>query len=202
MHLHITIARVGTLIFTALLTITMLTAERTPANAETGSNQAGISRTAPAAAAASDLLSVPTLSAPEPTAAVLGTQTAPLAAAEAEPEPEPVVTAVAASAPVAVAAPPPAASDGSYVLASWYGPGFYGNRTACGQIYSPQILGVAHKTLPCGTLLVLSYGGRTVTVPVIDRGPYIAGRTLDLSGATKATLGCPDLCTLLMQYAR
>lgn len=201
MHLHITIARVGTLIFTALLTITILTAERTPAIAATGSNPAG-ARTASAAAATPDLLSVPTLSAPELAAAVLGTQTAPQPAAEPEPEPEPVVTAVAAPALVLVAAPPPAASDGSYVLASWYGPGFYGNHTACGQIYSPQILGVAHKTLPCGTLLVLSYGGRTVTVPVIDRGPYIAGRTLDLSNATKGSLGCPDLCTLLMQYAR
>jgi len=88
------------------------------------------------------------------------------------------------------------------IVASWYGPGFYGNKTACGQIYSPQILGVAHLTLPCGTTLPLTYGGRVVTVPVIDRGPYIAGRTIDLSNATKLALGCTDLCTLRMQVLR
>jgi rare lipoprotein A len=85
------------------------------------------------------------------------------------------------------------------VLASWYGPGFYGNRTACGQTYTPQISGVAHRTLPCGTILTLEYGGRSVTVAVIDRGPYIAGRTLDLSNATRLALGCTDLCTLSMR---
>ena len=97
-----------------------------------------------------------------------------------------------------VAAPSP--GDG-IVLASWYGPGFYVNRTACGQTYTPEILGVAHKTLPCGTLLTLTYGTRAVTVAVIDRGPYIAGRTIDLSNATKLALGCTDLCTLRMQVA-
>lgn len=182
MRLHITLARAGTLVFTALLTITILTAERTPADAATAS--APVRSVAVRPIMPTDLLEAPTLSAPEPVAAVLGVETAP--APVAPPPPAPVVTA----------------SAGSYVLASWYGPGFYGNRTACGQTYSPQILGVAHKTLPCGTLLVLSYGGRSVTVPVIDRGPYVAGRTLDLSNATRASLGCPDLCTLLLQYAR
>jgi len=106
--------------------------------------------------------------------------------------------AVVPAAPTITAAP---LSDG-LVLASWYGPGFYGNRTACGQTYSPEIHGVAHKTLPCGTLLTLTYGARVVTVAVIDRGPYIAGRTLDLSNATKLALGCTDLCTLRMQVGR
>jgi hypothetical protein len=68
---------------------------------------------------------------------------------------------------------------------SWYGPGFYGNRTACGQTYTREILGVAHRSLPCGTLVSFRNpsNGRTVTVPVIDRGPYVAGRTWDLSRA-------------------
>jgi rare lipoprotein A len=88
------------------------------------------------------------------------------------------------------------------VIASWYGPGFYGNRTACGQVYTPEIIGVAHRTLRCGTMLVLEYHGRTMTVPVIDRGPYIAGRTLDLSNATRLVIGCPDLCTLSMRIAQ
>ena len=96
----------------------------------------------------------------------------------------------------------PAASSASLIVASWYGPGFYGNKTACGQIYSPQLFGVAHLTLPCGTQLTLVYGERAVMVPVIDRGPYIAGRAIDLSNATKLALGCADLCTLRMQVLR
>lgn len=108
------------------------------------------------------------------------------------------------TAPKPVATPAPAVlgfavGPAGTVLASWYGPGFYGNRTACGQVYTPEIQGVAHRTLPCGTLLQLEFGGRTVTVPVIDRGPFIAGRTLDLSNATRAALGCTDLCPVRMQ---
>ena len=69
---------------------------------------------------------------------------------------------------------------------SWYGPGFYGNRTACGLAYTKTIQGVAHRTLPCGTKVSFRNpkNGRTITVPVIDRGPYVAGRQWDLSGAT------------------
>jgi rare lipoprotein A len=87
------------------------------------------------------------------------------------------------------------------VLASWYGPGFYGNRTACGQTYTPEILGVAHRSLACGTLVTLAFRGKSLTVPVIDRGPYVAGRALDLSNATKLALGCTDLCTLSLRVA-
>lgn len=69
---------------------------------------------------------------------------------------------------------------------SWYGPGFYGSGTACGQTYTKTILGVAHKTLPCGTRVTLRNpkNGRTITVRVIDRGPYVAGRVWDLSRGT------------------
>jgi hypothetical protein len=74
----------------------------------------------------------------------------------------------------------------SYV--SWYGPGFYGHRTACGGTLQSGTLGVANKTLPCGTRVTLRYRGNTVTVPVIDRGPYVAGREYDLTGATKSRL--------------
>ncbi len=68
---------------------------------------------------------------------------------------------------------------------SWYGPGFFGNGTACGQTYSRTILGVAHRSLPCGTLVTFRNpaNGRQITVPVIDRGPYVAGRTWDMSRA-------------------
>jgi rare lipoprotein A len=57
-------------------------------------------------------------------------------------------------------------------LASWYGPGLYGNRTACGQTLGYDTMGVAHRTLPCGTKVGILYKGRSITVPVIDRGPY------------------------------
>lgn len=78
------------------------------------------------------------------------------------------------------------------VTASWYGPGFYGGPLACGGTLQPGELGVANKTLPCGTPVTLSYHGRTVTVPVVDRGPYVAGREYDLTGATKDRLGFVD----------
>jgi len=75
--------------------------------------------------------------------------------------------------------------------ASWYGPGFYGHRTACGQTLTTGLIGVAHKTLPCGTVVTFSYNGRVVNAPVVDRGPFIAGREWDLTGAlaTKLSFG-------------
>lgn len=75
--------------------------------------------------------------------------------------------------------------------ASYYGPGFYGNRTACGQVLRRDTVGVAHKRLPCGTRVRFHYRGRTRTVPVIDRGPYIAGRRWDLTNAARRKLGFP-----------
>lgn len=73
--------------------------------------------------------------------------------------------------------------------ASWYGPGLYGNRTACGGSLGPGTLGVAHRTLPCGTKVTFRHRGRIVTVRVIDRGPFAAGREWDLTAATKRKLG-------------
>ena len=74
-------------------------------------------------------------------------------------------------------------------FASYYGPGLYGGPLACGGRLSPGTLGVAHKTLPCGTRVTFKHGRREVTVPVIDRGPYVGGRTWDLTAATKRKLG-------------
>jgi rare lipoprotein A len=74
-------------------------------------------------------------------------------------------------------------------LASWYGPGLYGNATACGGTLGAGTLGVAHKWLPCGTKVTVRYHGRSVTVPVIDRGPFVGGREWDLTGATRTALG-------------
>ncbi|MCW2959312.1 MAG: hypothetical protein JWP18_2115 [Solirubrobacterales bacterium] len=80
--------------------------------------------------------------------------------------------------------------------ASWYS--LYGNRTACGQVLGYNTLGVAHKTLPCGTKLTLRHNGRSVRVSVIDRGPFIAGREFDLTAATKRALAFGDLGTVLV----
>jgi hypothetical protein len=76
--------------------------------------------------------------------------------------------------------------------ASWYGPGLYGNRTACGQRLTPGLRGVAHKRLPCGTRVTFRRAGRSVTVPVVDRGPFVGGRTWDLTAATRAALRFPS----------
>jgi hypothetical protein len=81
--------------------------------------------------------------------------------------------------------------------ASWYGPGLDGNNLACGGTLSPSTMGVANKTLPCGTKVHLRYHGNSVTVPVVDRGPYAGGREYDLTEATKNALGFPDVGTVL-----
>jgi rare lipoprotein A (peptidoglycan hydrolase) len=69
----------------------------------------------------------------------------------------------------------------------------YGQGVACGGILHVNTLGVANKTLPCGTRVVFRYGGRAILVRVIDRGPYIAGREWDLTGATAEALHFPGL---------
>lgn len=69
-------------------------------------------------------------------------------------------------------------------IVTWYGPGFYGNRTACGVRYTRSIIGVAHRTLPCGTLVRFQWHGMTAVAPVIDRGPYAsADFVFDFSAA-------------------
>lgn len=65
---------------------------------------------------------------------------------------------------------------------SFYGPGFYGRRTACGLALTKDLEGVAHRTLPCGTMVTFNWEGMTHTFPVVDRGPYVAGRIFDLTG--------------------
>lgn len=74
---------------------------------------------------------------------------------------------------------------------SWYGPGFYGNRTACGRKLTTTLVGVAHRTLPCGTRVTFRNPktGKTLVVPVVDRGPYVAGRLWDLTGGACRALG-------------
>jgi len=68
-------------------------------------------------------------------------------------------------------------------IATQYGRGSYGSRTACGVILRPGTIGVAHKTLPCGTMVEFYFRGATVRAPVIDRGPYANNATWDLTDA-------------------
>jgi len=72
--------------------------------------------------------------------------------------------------------------------ATWYGPGLYGNHTACGQTLRPNTIGVAHRTLPCGTTLKIAYHGHSLVTQVIDRGPYTAGNDFDLTNGARQAL--------------
>jgi rare lipoprotein A (peptidoglycan hydrolase) len=141
-----------------------------------------------------------------PSAQVVVAATADLgltAAYELQSLPEPIARSRMLALP-----PEPTAATDSVVTVSWYGPGFYENRLPCWQWlaanglpiqFLPDTWGVAHKSLPCGTIVTLTHGANTVTVPVVDRGPYVAGREFDLSPRVKAELGCTDLCTVVMQ---
>jgi len=80
--------------------------------------------------------------------------------------------------------------------ATWYGPGFYGKRTACNTKLTRRTLGVAHRSLPCGTKVEFFSAGKSITVPVIDRGPFVKGVTWDLTLATTRALGSNDTLIL------
>lgn len=77
--------------------------------------------------------------------------------------------------------------------ATWFGPGFYGRRTACGVKLTKTTLGVAHRRLRCGTQVAVSYGGLSIVVPVIDRGPYRDGVDWDLTRTTADQLGADGI---------
>ena len=83
-----------------------------------------------------------------------------------------------------------------YRTATWYGPGLYGNRTACGKRLRRGTLGVAPKSLPCGTPVTFYRAGRFVTVPVIDRGPFRRGVAWDLTAAAARKLGLASTARL------
>jgi hypothetical protein len=85
--------------------------------------------------------------------------------------------------------------------ATWYGPGLYGRRTACGLRLRLSTLGVAHRTLPCGTPVVFYYRGGFETVPVIDRGPYARGVRWDLTAAAARRLGLAQTARVRVAHA-
>jgi len=90
--------------------------------------------------------------------------------------------------------------------ATWYGPGFYGHQTACGETLEPETIGVAHRTLPCGSTVKLSYHGHTLITQVIDRGPYTPGNAFDLTNGARQALEFSGSARLryavAVQYAR
>jgi rare lipoprotein A len=73
-------------------------------------------------------------------------------------------------------------------LASYYG-SESGSRTASGQRFNQNALTAAHRTLPFGTKLKVTHGGRSVVVTINDRGPFIRGRVLDLSKGAARVIG-------------
>lgn len=76
-------------------------------------------------------------------------------------------------------------------IASWYGPGFHGNRSASGEIFNQNALTAAHRSLPFGTLVRVTNldNGRSVVVRINDRGPFSPGRVIDLSAAAARAVG-------------
>jgi rare lipoprotein A len=111
--------------------------------------------------------------------------------------------AAAPEAPATVAEVGSELAFGGFRLAgaSWYGPGLWGHKTACGETLRPTTIGVAHKTLPCGTVVKFVYHGHAVTAPVIDRGPYIKGRSFDLTAAAAEALDFEGVGVGTVRYA-
>jgi rare lipoprotein A len=83
------------------------------------------------------------------------------------------------------------ASGVSSGQASWYGPGFYGNRTASGEVLRPGTLTAAHRSLPFGTRVKVTnlWNGRSTVVRINDRGPFHGGRIIDLAHGAAQELG-------------
>ena len=91
--------------------------------------------------------------------------------------------------PDIVALPEPVASGLGSGVASWYGPGFAGRKTASGERFNPSDLTAAHRTLPFGSKVRVTHGGRSVVVRINDRGPFHGGRVIDLSQAAAEQIG-------------
>jgi rare lipoprotein A len=87
--------------------------------------------------------------------------------------------------------PPPIVDGVQTGVASWYGPGFHGNRTANGEIFDQYELTAAHPSLPLGTRVMVTNlaNGRAVEVRINDRGPFVDNRVIDLSYAAARVIG-------------
>lgn len=106
----------------------------------------------------------------------------------------------AAFAFLAVACMPSVAHASSKrVYATWYGPGFHGRKTASGERFNQYAMTAAHRTLPFGTRVRVSHKSRSVIVVINDRGPFVRGRSLDLSKGAARKLGCAGVCLVEMR---
>ena len=96
----------------------------------------------------------------------------------------------------------PAAAESG--MGSWYGPGYYGHRTACGQTLTSSSMWAAHKTLPCGTSIRVtnSQTGKTVVVQVEDRGPYVRGWIVDLTSPAAQAIGMGSTIPVTVEVVR
>jgi hypothetical protein len=113
--------------------------------------------------------------------------------------PAPIADALSGTAGAAPTGPttaPLTISIYQSAVATLYGPGFYGHQTACGEPLQRGTLGVANRTLSCGTRVSILFRGRAIVVPVIDRGPYSAGADWDLTLATAHALGVRTTTTI------
>jgi len=99
-------------------------------------------------------------------------------------------------APFSSAIPPVPGTAGAVQtgMASWYGPGFHGRRTANGEIYNQYELTAAHPTLPLGTRVMVTNRNtrQSVEVRINDRGPFVGGRVIDLSYAAARSIGISE----------
>jgi peptidoglycan hydrolase-like protein with peptidoglycan-binding domain len=84
--------------------------------------------------------------------------------------------------------------------ASYYGPGLWGNRTACGQTLRHRTRGLAHRTLPCGTSVPVFRQGLIAIYPVIDRGPHRDGVSIDLTEAAARQIGVRSTVSVRAGY--
>jgi rare lipoprotein A len=112
--------------------------------------------------------------------------------ADAQPTTEDSLIKQAPPAPIApLPKPAPRVVLTAKGQASWYGPGFYGNRTASGEVFRPGTQTAAHRTLPFGTKVRVTnlWNGRSTVVRINDRGPFHGNRVIDLAHGAAQTLG-------------
>jgi rare lipoprotein A len=76
-----------------------------------------------------------------------------------------------------------------------------GKQTACGVAIGPKTFGVAHPSLPCGARIFIAYGHTQVLTEVLERGPYIPGRELDLTPALASKLGVSEVTDVRWRFA-
>lgn len=132
-----------------------------------------------------------------------GLPAAPALAAAALKTATPVATAKPAKKPRAARRPVASKSSGwKTARVSWYGPGFYGHTMAGGGKLTPTSMVVAHRTLPFGTKVEIEYKGRRVIAVVMDRGPFVRGRTFDLGPGTAKALGFSGVGTIRWRIVR